>query len=123
MMKTPMKKKKIVQNKQTNDKSPVYELDIELFVDHVRQFSVIWNTRLNGFKNYNNKKVLHGTISAVLMNMRVSLCFSIVEAMLLNCLDAFCGLSYTQSDTFPSALFFSEAISGKCSLEKIAPKV
>ena len=92
-MKTPMKKKTIVQNKQTNDTSPVYELDIELFFDHVRQFSVIWNTRLNGFKNYNNKKVLHGTISAVLMNMRVSLCFSIVEAMLLNCLDVFCGLS------------------------------
>ena len=31
-----------VQDKQT---------DIELFVDLVRQFPVIWNARLNGFKD------------------------------------------------------------------------
>ena len=43
--------------KQTNNKSQEDELDIELFVDLVRQFSVIWNTRLNRFKDYNNKKV------------------------------------------------------------------
>ena len=43
--------------KETNNKSPEDELDIELFVDLVRQFPVIWNTRLNGFKDYNNKKV------------------------------------------------------------------
>ena len=41
--------------KQTNNKSPEDELDIELFVDLVHQFLVIWNTRLNGFKDYNNK--------------------------------------------------------------------
>ena len=41
--------------KQTNNKSQENEWDIELFVDLVRQFSVIWNTRLNGFKDYNNK--------------------------------------------------------------------
>ena len=41
--------------KQTNNKSPEDELDIELFVDLVRQFPVIWNTRLNRFKDYNNK--------------------------------------------------------------------
>ena len=52
--------------KQTNNKSPEDELDIELFLLLARQFSVIWNTRLNGFKYYNNKKVIHGTISALL---------------------------------------------------------
>ena len=45
--------------KETNNKSPEDELEIELFVDLVRQFPVIclneWNTRLNGFKHYNNK--------------------------------------------------------------------
>ena len=58
--------------------------------------------------------------------MQGSLCISIAEAMLLNCLNVFCILSQNQSDseiTFPFAPFFSEAISGKCSLEKIAPKV
>ena len=52
--------------KQTNKKSPEDELDIELFLLVARQFPVIWNTRLNGFKYYNNKKVIHGTVSAVL---------------------------------------------------------
>ena len=52
--------------KQTNNKSPEDELDIELFLLLARQFSVIWNTRLNGFEHYNNKKVIHGTISALL---------------------------------------------------------
>ena len=81
--------------KQTNNKSPEDELDIELFVDLVRQFPVIWNTRLNGFKDYNNKKVTWNNISTSLwtINMQGSLCFSIVEAMLLNCLDVFCILS------------------------------
>ena len=52
--------------KQTNNKSPEDELDIELLPLMARQFPVIWNTRLNGFKYYNNKKVIHGTVSAVL---------------------------------------------------------
>ena len=52
--------------KQTNNKSPEDELDIELFVDLVRQFPVIWNTRLNGFKDYNNKKVTWNNISTSL---------------------------------------------------------
>ena len=51
--------------KQTN-KSPKDELDIELFVDLIRQFSVIWNTRLNAFKDYNNKKVTLNNISTSL---------------------------------------------------------
>ena len=37
--------------KETNNKYPEDELDTELFVDLVRQFPVIWNTRLNGFKD------------------------------------------------------------------------
>ena len=41
---------------QTNSKFPEDELDIELFIDLVRQFPVIWNTCLNGFQDYNNKK-------------------------------------------------------------------
>ena len=52
--------------KETNNKSPEDELDIELFVDLVRQFPVIWNTRLNGFKDYNNKKVTWNNISTSL---------------------------------------------------------
>ena len=48
--------------------------------------------------------------------MQVSLCFSIVEAMLLHCLYVFCSLSQTQSDSQITI------ISEKCSLEKIAPK-
>ena len=51
--------------KQTN-KSLEDELDIELFVDLVRRFPVIWNTRLNGFKDYNNKKVTWNNISTFL---------------------------------------------------------
>ena len=53
--------------KETNNKSPEDALEIELFVDLVRQFPVIclngWNTRLNGFKGYNNKKVTSNNIS------------------------------------------------------------
>ena len=81
--------------KQTNNKSPEDELDIELFVDLVRQFPVIWNTGLNGFKDYNNKKFAWNNISTSLLTiyMQVGLCFSIVEAMLLNCLNVFCSLS------------------------------
>ena len=52
--------------KQTNNKSLEDELDIELFVDLVRQFPVIWNTRLNGFKDYSNKKVTWNNISTSL---------------------------------------------------------
>ena len=41
------------------------QLDIELFIDLVRQFPAIWNTRLNGFKDYRMdlkiiKRRLHG---------------------------------------------------------------
>ena len=50
--------------KETNNKSPEDELDIELFVDLVRQFPVIWNTRLNRLKITTRR--LHGTISALL---------------------------------------------------------
>ena len=52
--------------KETNNKYPENELDIELFVDLVRQFPVIWNTRLNGFKDYNSKKVTWNNISTSL---------------------------------------------------------
>ena len=52
--------------KQTNNKSPEDESDIELFVVLVRQFPVIWNTRLNAFKDYNNKKVTRNNISTSL---------------------------------------------------------
>ena len=52
--------------KQTNNTSPEDELDIELFADLVRQFRVIWNTRFNGFKDYNNKKVTWNNISTSL---------------------------------------------------------
>ena len=52
--------------KETNNKSPEDELDIELFVDLVRQFPVIWNTRLNGFKDYNNKEITWNNISTSL---------------------------------------------------------
>ena len=52
--------------KQASNKSPEDELDIELFVDLVRQFPVIWNTRLHGFKNHNNKKVTWNNISTFL---------------------------------------------------------
>ena len=46
-----------ISTRQTNSKFPDDELDIELFIDLVLQFPVIWNTRLNGFKDYNKKKV------------------------------------------------------------------
>ena len=52
--------------KQPNDKSPGDELDIELFVDLVRQFPVNLNTRLNGFKDWKNKKVTWNNISTYL---------------------------------------------------------
>ena len=50
--------------RQTNNKSPEDELDIELFIDLVRQFTVIWNTGLNGFKDYNKKKVVWNNINS-----------------------------------------------------------
>ena len=46
-----------ISRRQTNSKFPEDELDIELFIDLVCQFAVIWNTRLNGFIDYNKKKV------------------------------------------------------------------
>ena len=46
-----------ISSRQTNSKFAEDELDTELFIDLVRQFPVIWNTRLNGFKYYNKKKV------------------------------------------------------------------
>ena len=52
--------------KETSSKSPEDELDIELFVDLVHQFPVIWNTRLNGFKDCNSKKVTWNNISTSL---------------------------------------------------------
>ena len=58
--------------KQTNNKSLEDELDIELFVD-----LFTWNN----------------ITSLQTINKQVSLCFSIVEAMLLNCLDVFYSLS------------------------------
>ena len=47
----------ISTRQQTNNKSPEDELGTELFIDVVCQFPVIWNTHLNGFKHYKNKKV------------------------------------------------------------------
>ena len=57
-----------ISSRQTNSKVPEDELDIELFIGVDRQFPVIWNTRLNGFKDHNKEKVawLHGTILALL---------------------------------------------------------
>ena len=52
--------------KETNNKSPEDELNIELFVDLIRQFPVTWNTRLNEFKDYSNKKVTWSNISTSL---------------------------------------------------------
>ena len=54
------------ENSTKNNKSPEDELEIELFVDLVPQFPVIWNTRWNGFKDYNNKKVTWNKISTSL---------------------------------------------------------
>ena len=51
--------------KQTNNTSPEDELDIELFVDLVRQFPVICNTSLNGFKDYNNKITWNNTSTSL----------------------------------------------------------
>ena len=57
-----------ISARQTNNKSSEDELDIELFIDLLRQFPVIWNTRLNGFKDYNKKKVACNNISSSLDN-------------------------------------------------------
>ena len=57
-----------ISARQTNNKFSEDELDIELFIDLVRQFPVIWNTRLNGFKDYNKKKVAWNNISSSLDN-------------------------------------------------------
>ena len=52
--------------KEKNNNAPEDELDIELLVDLVCQFPVIWNTRVNGFKDYSNKKVTWNNISTSL---------------------------------------------------------
>ena len=62
----PENEEKENSTKQTNNKSAEDELDIALFADLLRQFPVIWNTRLNGFKDYNNKKVTWNNISTSL---------------------------------------------------------
>ena len=75
-----------ISTTQTNSKSPEHELDIELFIDLVRQFRVIWNTRLNGFKDYNKKKVAWNNISSSLDNKYSGeSMFSLTNAMLFNC--------------------------------------
>ena len=53
--------------KQTNKKSPEDEIDIELFVDLVRQFPFIWNTRLRIDLKITTTRRLHGTISRSLV--------------------------------------------------------
>ena len=57
-----------ISARQTNNKSSEDELDIELFIDLFRQFPVIWNTRLHGFKDYNKKKVAWNNIRSFLDN-------------------------------------------------------
>ena len=68
-----------ISSRQTNSKSPEDKLSTELFIGLVRQFPVIWNTHLNGFKDYNSKKVAWiawNDISSSLENKySASLCF------------------------------------------------
>ena len=68
-----------ISSRQTNSKFPEDKLNIELFIGLVRQFSVIWNTRLNGFKDYNKKKVAriawNNVSSAIDNKYSASLCF------------------------------------------------
>ena len=40
----------LISTRQINNRSLENELDTEIFIDLVRQFPVIWDTRLNGFK-------------------------------------------------------------------------
>ena len=54
-----------VSSRQRNSKFAEDKLDIELFIDLVRQFPVIWrNTHLNGLKITTKRRLhaLHGTI-------------------------------------------------------------
>ena len=53
--------------KKTNNRYPEDRVDIELFIDLVHQFPVIWNTCLNGFLDY-NKRVPWNNISSSLDN-------------------------------------------------------
>ena len=57
-----------ISARETSNKSPEDELDIQLFIDLVRQFPVIWNTRLIEFKDYKKKKVAWNNISSYLDN-------------------------------------------------------
>ena len=71
---------------QTNNKSPENELDIELFIDLFHQFPVIWNTRLNGFKDCNKKQVAWNNISSSLDNKYSGeSMFSPAKAAFFNC--------------------------------------
>ena len=75
-----------ISARQTNNKSSVEELDIKFFIDLVRQFLVIWNTRLNGFKDYNKKKVAWNNISSSLDNKYSGeSMFFLAKAMFFNC--------------------------------------
>ena len=75
-----------ISARQTNNKSSEDELDIELFIDLVRQFPVIWNTHLNGFKDYNMKKVAWNNISSSLDNKYSGeSMFFLAKAMFFNC--------------------------------------
>ena len=71
---------------KTSNKSPENELDIELFINMVLQFPVIWNTCLNGFKDCNKKKIPWNNISSSLDNKYSGeSMFSLAKGMLLNC--------------------------------------
>ena len=43
-------------NSQSQSNLQEDDFDIELLIDLVRQFPVIWNTKLNVFKDFNKKK-------------------------------------------------------------------
>ena len=75
-----------ISARQTNNKSSEDELDIELFIDLVRQFPVIWNTRLNGFKDYKKTKVAWNNISSSLdKKFSGESMFFVANAMLFTC--------------------------------------
>ena len=74
-----------ISARQTNNKSSEDKLDIELFIDLVRHFPVIWNTGLHGFKDYNKKKVAWNKIRSLLNNKYLGeSMFFLAKAMLFN---------------------------------------